>query len=127
MFARRGLPLEGGAAWLLPKLTSLVRAKQIAMLAEPLPAVTAERWGMINEVVPAEQFEQTLQDWAARIASGPTVRMGHVKTQLNESFETSMRASFHLEVSLLGIGGGEDAGEAMTAFRERRDPKFTGR
>ena len=127
VFVKRGLPLEGGAAWLLPKLTSLVRAKEMAMLADPLPAAKAERWGMINEVVPADRFEATLQEWATRIASGPSVRMGHVKSQLNESFESSMRASFHLEVSLLGIGGGQDAGEAMGAFRERREPNFTGR
>ena len=97
------------------------------MLADPLPAAKAERWGMINEVVPAERFEATLQEWADADRPGPSVRMGHIKTQLNESFESSMRASFHLEVSMLGIGGGQDAGEAMGAFREQREPTFTGR
>lgn len=127
VFVRRGLPLEGGAAWILPRLTSLVRAKEMALLGEPLSATDAERWGMINRVVPADQFEATLDEWAHRIAGGPTLRMGHIKTQLNESLESTMRATFHLEVSLLGIGGGQDAAEAMTAYVERREPKYTGR
>jgi len=127
VFVRRGLPLEGGGAWILPRLTSLVRAKQIAMLGEPLPAVDAERWGMINKVVPAKEFDKTLDDWAHRIAQGPTVRMGHIKTQLNESLESNMRQTFHLEATMLGLGGGQDAVEAMAAYREKRDPTFSGR
>jgi 2-(1,2-epoxy-1,2-dihydrophenyl)acetyl-CoA isomerase len=126
-FVRRGLPIEGGGAWILPKLTSLVRAKELAMLGKPLPARQAEVWGMVNRVVPAEEFEQALADFAAEVASGPTVRMGHIKGQLNSSFESGMLASFKEEATLLGIGGGEDAAEAFAAFRERRDPNFTGR
>lgn len=127
VFVRRGLPLEGGGAWLLPKLTSLVRAKQFAILGKPLPARTALEWGLVNEVVPAAEFETALQTWAQEVASGPTVRMGHIKGQLNNSYEAGMLGSFREEATLLGIGGGEDGAEAMRAFVERRDPKFSGR
>ncbi|MCW2524007.1 MAG: enoyl-CoA hydratase/isomerase family protein, partial [Frankiales bacterium] len=97
------------------------------LLGKPLSATEAERWGMVNRVVPAADFAATLREWALEVASGPTVRMGHIKGQLNSSFEAGMLASFKEEATLLGIGGGEDGHEAMQAYIERRDPNFTGR
>jgi 2-(1,2-epoxy-1,2-dihydrophenyl)acetyl-CoA isomerase len=126
VFVRRGLPLEGGAAWILPKLTSLARAKELALLGRPLPAAEAERWGMINRVVPHAEFAATLSDWSREVASLPTVRLGHIKSQLNSSYEASMLASFRDEATLLGIGGGADGLEAMRAHAERREPPFSG-
>jgi 2-(1,2-epoxy-1,2-dihydrophenyl)acetyl-CoA isomerase len=126
VFIRRGLPLEGGGAWLLPKLTSLVRAKELALLGKPLPAAEAERWGMINRVVPHGEFPAALREWAREVASLPTVRVGHIKSQLNSSYEAGMLASFRDEVTLLGIGGGADGLEAMQAYLERREPRLNG-
>jgi 2-(1,2-epoxy-1,2-dihydrophenyl)acetyl-CoA isomerase len=124
VFVRRGLPLEGGAAWILPKLTSLVRAKELALLGKPLSAAEAERWGMINRVVPHAEFETVLREWAREVAGLPAVRVGHIKTQLNSSYEAGMLASFRDEATLLGIGGGADGREAMQAYLERREPRF---
>jgi 2-(1,2-epoxy-1,2-dihydrophenyl)acetyl-CoA isomerase len=126
IFVRRGLPLEGGAAWILPKLTSLARAKELALLGRPLPAAEAERWGMINRVVPQAEFAATLSDWAREVASLPTLRVGHIKSQLNSSYEAGMLASFREEATLLGIGGGADGHEAMRAYTEQREPQFRG-
>jgi 2-(1,2-epoxy-1,2-dihydrophenyl)acetyl-CoA isomerase len=83
IFVKRGLPLEGGAAWVLNRATSLVRAKELALYGEPLRASEAEKWGMVNRVVPREDLEATARDWAERIASGPTITIGHIKGQLN--------------------------------------------
>jgi 2-(1,2-epoxy-1,2-dihydrophenyl)acetyl-CoA isomerase len=127
VFVRRGLPLEGGGAWILPRLTSLVRAKELAIFGEPLGAVDAERWGLINRAVPAAELDATLRSWARRLVDGPTIRMGHIKGQLNLSLESSMRATFREEATLLGMGGGEDSSEAMRAYVERREPDFRGR
>jgi 2-(1,2-epoxy-1,2-dihydrophenyl)acetyl-CoA isomerase len=55
------------------------------------------------------------------------VRVGHIKSQLNSSYEAGMLASFRDEATLLGLGGGADAREAMRAYAERREPRFTGR
>lgn len=126
IFVRRGLPLEGGGAWILPKLASLVRAKELALLGKPLPAIEAERWGLVNRVVSADAFEETLREWAQELASLPTVRVGHIKNQLNSSYEAGMIASFREEATLLGVGGGSDAREAMLAYVERREPQFRG-
>jgi 2-(1,2-epoxy-1,2-dihydrophenyl)acetyl-CoA isomerase len=127
VFVHRGLPLEGGGAWVLPRLTSLVRAKEIALFGDRISAVDAERLGLINRAVPAEEFSGVVAEWARRLGHGPTIRMGHIKQQLNRSLESTMELTFREEVTLLGMGGGEDSVEAMRAYRERRDPNFTGR
>jgi 2-(1,2-epoxy-1,2-dihydrophenyl)acetyl-CoA isomerase len=120
IFVRRGLPLEGGAAWLLTRSISLPRAKELALYGEPLPAPEAERWGLINRCVPAAELEATTRDWAHRLAAvsapdtGPSMatssdanrRVGHIKGQLNAAWEQTMQQSFVTEVTLLGLGGG---------------------
>jgi 2-(1,2-epoxy-1,2-dihydrophenyl)acetyl-CoA isomerase len=127
VFVHRALPLEGGGAWILPKLTSLVRAKEIAILGDRLSAADAERWGMINRCVPVDELESTVRELAARVASGPTIRIGHIKSQLNESYESTKDKSFRDEATYLALTAGTDGAEAMTAYVERRDPKFRGR
>jgi 2-(1,2-epoxy-1,2-dihydrophenyl)acetyl-CoA isomerase len=125
VFVRRGLPLEGGAAWLLTRSISLPRAKEMALFGEPLPAKTAEEWGLINRCVPADQLESTAREWATKLATmappsgGPSmpgaaagpgpdlsVRVSHIKAQINGAWEQSMYQTFMTEVSLLGMGGG---------------------
>ena len=81
----------------------------------------------ILRIVPAEEFESTLAGWAHRVANGPTVRMGHIKGQLNAGVENPRHTTFREEVFLLALGGGEDASEAMQAYVQRREPRFTGR
>jgi 2-(1,2-epoxy-1,2-dihydrophenyl)acetyl-CoA isomerase len=126
VFVRRGLPLEGGGAWILPRLTSLARAKEIALFGDRLSAADAERYGLANRVVPAVEFDEVVAGWARRLAEGPTVRIGHIKQQLNRSLHSTMEDTFREEVTLLGLGGGEDSAEAMRAFAEGREPRFTG-
>jgi 2-(1,2-epoxy-1,2-dihydrophenyl)acetyl-CoA isomerase len=118
IFVRRGLPLEGGAAWLLTRSISLARAKEFALYGEPLNAREAERWGLINRCVPAGELEETTRGWARKLAaigappSGPALggvpdfarRVGHIKGQINAAWEQSMQQSFVTEVTLLGLG-----------------------
>ncbi len=122
IFARIGLPLEGGAAWLLTRSLSLPRAKEIALLAEPLDARRAEAWGLINRAVPAAELEAAVAGVARQLATlgppaaGPaasqrprdlSARIGHVKGQLNAAWEQTMWQTFREEVSLLNLPAGE--------------------
>jgi 2-(1,2-epoxy-1,2-dihydrophenyl)acetyl-CoA isomerase len=125
-FVRRGLPLEAGAAYILPRMTSVHRAKQMALFGDPVSGADAERWNLVNICVPHDAFEATVRDWAARLASGPTIRMGQIKQQINNSLDSHREHTFRQEVWLLQAGGGDDSREAMTAWREKREPKFTG-
>jgi 2-(1,2-epoxy-1,2-dihydrophenyl)acetyl-CoA isomerase len=101
IFVQRGLPLEGGGAWLLTRSISLPRAKELALYGDPLPAAEAERWGLINRCVPAAELEATTRDWARRL--GATRRTGHIKGQLNGAWEQTMPQTFVSEVTLLGL------------------------
>lgn len=103
VFAPKGLPLEGGGAWLLTRSLSLARAKELAMFGDPLPAAEAERWGLVNRCVPADELEATARDWARRLAAVP--RAGHVKGQLNGAWEQTMQQTFVAEATLLGMMG----------------------
>jgi 2-(1,2-epoxy-1,2-dihydrophenyl)acetyl-CoA isomerase len=122
IFARIGLPLEGGAAWLLTRSLSLPRAKEMALLGEPLDAATAERWGLINRCVPAAELTRTVGEVARRLAhleppaKGPagswhpsdvSARLGHIKGQLNAAWEQNMWQTFREEATLLSIPPGD--------------------
>jgi 2-(1,2-epoxy-1,2-dihydrophenyl)acetyl-CoA isomerase len=118
VFVRRGLPLEGGGAWILPRLVGLARAKQIALFGDPIPAETAADWGLINLCVPGDELIATATDWATRLATldapaagpqtGPggqdlSFRVGHIKSQLNMSLESTMYQTFREEATLLSL------------------------
>jgi 2-(1,2-epoxy-1,2-dihydrophenyl)acetyl-CoA isomerase len=122
IFVRIGLPLEGGAAWLLTRALSLPRAKEMALLGEPLPARQAEAWGLINGCVPAAELETAVAEVAGKLAtmgppakgpasSGPardlSARIGHIKGQLNAAWEQSMWQTFREEASLLNTPAGD--------------------
>ena len=122
IFARIGLPLEGGAAWLLTRSLSLPLAKEMALLGEPLSARQAEEWRLINRCLPADELEAFVSDVAQRLvnigppARGPaasiasrdlSARIGHIKGQLNAAWEQSMWQTFRDEAALLNVPPGE--------------------
>jgi 2-(1,2-epoxy-1,2-dihydrophenyl)acetyl-CoA isomerase len=128
IFARLGLPLEGGAAWLLTRSLSLPLAKEMALLSEPLSAARAAEWRLINGCVPAEELESVVADVARKLATlsapgkgpGATVmtrdvsaRLGQIKGQLNAAWEQSMWQTFREEATLLNVPAGDVSEEAV--------------
>ncbi len=122
IFARIGLPLEGGAAWLLTRSLSLPLAKEMALLGEPLSARQAEEWRLINRCLPGAELEAFVSDVAQRLVNigppgkGPaastirrdlSARIGHIKGQLNAAWEQSMWQTFRDEAALLNVPAGE--------------------
>ena len=127
IFVQRGLPLEAGGAYLLARSVSPVRAKEIAMLGEPVTGAQAEAWGLANRCVPDEDLLTVAGDFARRLASLPTIGVGHIKGQVNDAYDQTLDQVARNEVTLLGLGIGSDGDEAMRAFMERREPRYTGR
>jgi 2-(1,2-epoxy-1,2-dihydrophenyl)acetyl-CoA isomerase len=130
IFARIGLPLEGGAAWLLTRSLSLPLAKELALLAEPLSARKAEEWRMINRCVPSADLESTVWEVARKLAnlgppaSGPaaarpardlSARLGHIKGQLNAAWEQTMWQTFREEATLLSLPPGDPPPDPPTS------------
>lgn len=128
IFARRGLSTDFGGAWLLPRLIGLHRAKELALLAEVLPASEAERLGLVNRVVPPEELDGIVGEWADRLASGPPIALTQTKRMLNRAMEASWEAMLEAEGTAQTVNfGTQDTAEAMRAFFEKRDPTFQGR
>ncbi len=127
-WARRGLPIEAAGAYILPRLMPLLKAKEKVFFAEPISAQEALALGLVNKVVPAEELIPTAQAWAARLANLPTRVLGIHKRQLQMALDSTLERSVYDEVTALVLTQlTEDAGEAMRAYREKREPVFTGR
>ena len=128
IFSKRGLTIDFGSSWVLPRLVGLHRAKELALFADIIDAKEAERMGLVNRVVPAAELDDVVADWASRLAAGPPLAMSMTKRLLNHSFGMS------LDESLEGEGMAQtinfqtaDTAEAMAAFMEKRAPRFEGR
>ncbi|OJZ75993.1 enoyl-CoA hydratase [Mycobacterium paraffinicum] len=128
LFARRGLAPDGGAAYLLARKVPFNVAKQLLFFGEELSAAEAERIGLANKVVAADDLEAEAAAWAQRLASGPTRALAAAKAMLNQAFDVDRDAAFRTEALLVEqVAATDDVAEGMAAFTERRDPNFRGR
>ena len=128
IFARRGLSIDFGASWLLPRLIGLHRAKELAFFADVLSAGEAEAFGLVNRVVPDEDLDGFVDGWARRLAEGPTLALSMTKSMLNNSLAVSMEQALEDEARSQAVNiGTRDTREALTAFAEKRPPVFQGR
>jgi 2-(1,2-epoxy-1,2-dihydrophenyl)acetyl-CoA isomerase len=128
IFARRGLSIDFGGSWLLPRLIGLHKAKELALFADVISAKEAADLGIVNRVVPAGDLDRFVDDWAGRLASGPPLALSMTKTMLNNSFMVSMDQALEDEARCQTVNfGTEDTAEAMAAFVQKREPKFQGR
>ncbi|MFF3245434.1 enoyl-CoA hydratase/isomerase family protein [Streptomyces sp. NPDC002870] len=127
VFVRRGLVPDGGGAYLLPRLIGPQRAKELMFFGDSLPAAEAERIGLVNRVVAAEELEKTAREWAQRLASGPTRAIALTKQLVNASFDADRAAAFAAEAAAQEINmTTRDANEGVASFVERRTPQYRG-
>jgi 2-(1,2-epoxy-1,2-dihydrophenyl)acetyl-CoA isomerase len=127
VFVRRGLAVDAGGAFLLPRLIGLQKAKQLVFFGEDLSAAEAQRIGLVTAVVPADQLTATARDWAERLAKGPTFAIGMSKRLLNRALESSFETALEEEgLAQALVTQSEDTREGLQAFMERRTPRFKG-
>jgi 2-(1,2-epoxy-1,2-dihydrophenyl)acetyl-CoA isomerase len=127
IFARRGLSLDFGGSWLLPRLVGLHKAKELAFFADVIDASEAHRLGIVNRVVPAGELDAFVDDWARRLAAGPPMALSMTKTMLNNSLMVSMDQALEDEARAQNVNfSTKDAAETISAFLEKRDPDFQG-
>lgn len=128
IFARRGLALDLGGSWLLPRLVGMHRAKELALLAEIVDAREAERMGLVNRVVAHDELDAFVSDWAERLAAGPPLALHLTKRMLSNAFSVSLPEALEAEKMAQSVTvASRDTREAIAAFLEKRTPRFRGR
>lgn len=123
-----GTSPDGGSSYHLPRIVGLRKAMEIALLGERFDAETAQRLGLVNWVVPADDLEAETAKLAARLAGGPGHALGQTKALLNASFDNPLEAQLALEAeSFAACAATQDFAEGVTAFIEKRPAKFQGK
>src|SRR3954453_15272643 len=82
IFSRRGLSVDFGGSWLLPRLVGLHKAEELAFFADVISAKEAEDFGLVTRVVAAPELNAFVADWACRMAACPPLTLSMTKTML---------------------------------------------
>jgi enoyl-CoA hydratase/carnithine racemase len=128
IFSKRGLSIDLGGSWLLPKLIGLQQAKRLALLAETIDATEAHALNLVTWVVSAAEIDAFVTDLADRLAAGPPIALAQTKALLNEGVDRTLRDALANEARAQAVNfATTDAAAAYAAFAERREPSFTGR
>jgi 2-(1,2-epoxy-1,2-dihydrophenyl)acetyl-CoA isomerase len=127
-FAKVGLAGDTGASWSLPRLVGHAKATELLMLAETVPADEAFRLGLLTRLVDDDdQVLPAAQEFAARLAAGPTVAYGQIKRQLAVGGTGTLAETLDAEVQAQRAAGGtEDHRNATLAFLNKETPTFKG-
>lgn len=128
IFVRRGLALDFGGSWLLPRLVGLASARELALSGRIVDAGEALAMGLVARVVPAGALEATVTETAHALAAGAPLAQRFIKVALDRSFELTFEQALEMEGQAQAVlGGSHDLQEAVAAFAEKREPRFEGR
>ncbi|MFL6105289.1 MAG: enoyl-CoA hydratase/isomerase family protein [Actinomycetes bacterium] len=121
------LPGTGGTQR-LPRLIGRGRALELMTTGRTVTPAEAERLGMVDRLVPAGGFDQAVADLAASLAGGAPLAVAAITRVVNDGLDRPLPDALDRELEeLAALFASEDAREGMTAFTEKRPPKFSGR
>jgi 2-(1,2-epoxy-1,2-dihydrophenyl)acetyl-CoA isomerase len=126
-FINIGLVPDSGSTWFLPRLVGRQRALDLMLSGRKLSAAEALDWGLVNQVVAAEQLMDEATKLATRYAAAPTFAIGHLKRNLDFSDVRSLEETLELEArAQQDCGTSADHEEGMRAFMEKRTATYRG-
>lgn len=127
-FINIGLVPDSGGTYFLARLLGPARAFEWMTSGRRLSAEDALEWGLVSEVVPADDLESHVADLAARLAAMPTRGIGMTKRLFDRAGESTLEEQLEWEAQLQSAATKtEDFREGVAAFLEKRDPSFEGR
>jgi len=128
IFVKRGLTLDFGGTWLLPRLVGLARARELALTGRIIGAEEAVDIGLITSVVAAGNLDDAVTLMATQLATGAPLAQAMIKRALDRSsamsFEQALAFEEYAQAILLAS---DDLQEGSAAFLDKRDPNFKGR
>ncbi len=128
IFVKRGLTVDFGGSWLLPRIVGLQRAKELALTGRMVEAEEALSLGLVLEVVEPERLADRVAELTAALAAAAPVAQMFAKQSLNRAFQVSFAQALNDEGQSQAIClTSDDAVEGVTAFLEKRPARFTGR
>ena len=123
-----GLSPGMGGTQRLPRLIPKSRALHMMVTGEPVAPDEALQLGLVDRVIAEESFQDEVQKFAQKLASGPTMAQGHIKLSVNMGLETSLAEGLAIERAHQNqLFASEDVAEGLKAFLEKRPPKYQGR
>ncbi|MFD2552556.1 enoyl-CoA hydratase-related protein [Bizionia sediminis] len=126
-FSLIGLIPDSAGTFFLPRLVGFQKASALAMLGDKVGAIQAEHMGMIYKVLPQDTFTDEVQQLAVKLAQMPTKALGLIKKSLNASLTNNLEQQLALEAKYqIEAANTADYKEGVTAFVEKRTPKFKG-
>ncbi len=127
IWLKRAIHPDDLVTWTLPRLAGYSRALKYLWLAEDIPLDEAERTGLIEKVVPADQLMEYTLNLASRLAKGPLLHMGLTKQAVLKQLQHDpWQAAMYESWSASRAASSPDGQEGRAAFRERREPAFKG-
>lgn len=126
-FINVGLIPDSGGTFSLPRLIGPQQAKAMAMLGEKLSAERAHSLGIVYKTFPEDNFQNEVKSVAKKLVALPVLGLSLTKRAINSSFENSFESQLKLEKELQHrAGNSSDYKEGLSAFLEKRPPKFSG-
>jgi 2-(1,2-epoxy-1,2-dihydrophenyl)acetyl-CoA isomerase len=127
-FAGLGISGDGGGTWHLPRLIGPRRAAEAYLRNRPINASEALEWGLINEIVPADELRGRAGAVARELANGPTRGFARMRALLRDSWHNDLSTQLQAEIEAIRqTGDTADAARAINDFAAKRRTEFTGR
>jgi enoyl-CoA hydratase/carnithine racemase len=127
VFVSRGLSLDFGGTWLLPRLVGMTRARELALTGRVVEAAEALTMGLVTAVVSPAQLAAATDAMADRLAAGAPLAQHVIKVGLSRSLDMTFEQAVAYETQAQAVLlGSDDLREGVAAFLEKREPSFRG-